>query len=113
MAAAHASASQEVGSKSVYSRDFGGGLAADGEPSPKPPESRREPGVRDRPGVSGRRRPPHRGESRPRRSVLALLVCRLSVVPPSGCCALGSMRSTTPYWPRGVIFDDTSIRVAS
>ena len=46
MAAAHASASQEVGRMSVYSRDFGGGLAADGEPMPKPPESRRELGAR-------------------------------------------------------------------
>ena len=114
MAAAHASASQEVGRMSVYSRDFGGGLAADGEPIPKPPESRRELGVRGRPGVSTRRRPPHRGERRPRRSALVLLACRLSVAPPSGFCgAVGSMRSMTPYWPRGVIFDDPSIRVAS
>ena len=112
IAADHASASQDVGSRSVYSSDFGG-LAADGEPSPKPLESRRELGVRGRPGVSARRRPPHRGESKPRRSVLALLVCRRSVNPPSGCCAVGSMRSTTPYRPRGVFLEDSSVRVAS
>ena len=88
MAAAHASASQEVGSMSVYSRDFGGGLAA----GPKPPESRRELGERGRLGVSTRRRPPHRGERRPRRSAVVPLACRLSVVPPSGFCgAVGSI----------------------